>query len=255
MLERMFRTSRLDVLVLKTQRTGEMHRFVTLFHPLKGILRATAYGALKTKGKLRSDTEAFNYIRAYLYLDPVKNSYKITDSECLLAFFGIRKSVERLYIASLCAEIVLRSFGGGESGPEVFALLLDSFKQIDASPEDRLPYISIQFIWRFLGYTGFTLDLNTCGLCRKKLDPALPFYFLKSGAVFVCDSCGKSSRLELAPGVRAYFKHTEGMPLALAVKIAMQTDAMHVLKVVLYACVEGLLNTELITLKTGEGIV
>jgi DNA repair protein RecO (recombination protein O) len=255
MLEPMFRTSRLEALVLKTQRTGEMNRFVTLFHPVKGIIRATAYGALKTKGKLRSDTEAFHYIRAYLYLDTVKNSYKITDSECLLAFSGIRQSVERLYAASLCAEIVLRSFGGGESGAEVFALLLDSFRQIDVSPDERLPYIGIQFIWRFLAYTGFTLDLDTCGLCRKKLDPAAPFYFLKNGAVFVCGSCGRSGRLELAPGVRRYFTHTERLPLEAAVKIGMQTDAMQVLKVVLYTCVQTLLNTELVTLKTGEGIV
>jgi len=255
MLGCMFRTSRLDVLVLKTQRTGEMHRYVTLFHPREGIIRATAYGAFKTKGKLRSDTEAFNYIKAYLYLDPVKNSCKITDTECHEAFSGIRQSIERLYTASLCVEIVLKSFGGGESGAGVFRLILDVLRLIDVCAEDRLPYIAIQFIWRFLALTGFSPDLNTCGLCRKGLNPDRPFYFLKNGAVFVCGNCGKSTRLELSPGVRRYVANTEHLPPAQAVKIGMQTDAMLVFKVVLYACVEALLNAELVTLKTGEGIV
>jgi recombinational DNA repair protein (RecF pathway) len=32
----MFRTQRLDALVLKTQRIGEIHRLVTMFNPVEG---------------------------------------------------------------------------------------------------------------------------------------------------------------------------------------------------------------------------
>jgi DNA repair protein RecO (recombination protein O) len=251
----MFRNQRLDALVLKTQRIGEMHRLVTLFNPVEGIIRATAYGAFKTKGRLRSDTESFNYIKAYLYLEPVKNNYKITDSECLLSFPGLRQSVERLYTASLCAEIVLKSFGGGESKARVFTLILESLKQINQSSEDSLSYISIQFIWRFLDITGFNLDINTCGLCHNTLDSTQPFYFLLNSAFFVCKKCCKSSRLELSPGVRSYFNKTEKLPLSKAIKITMQTETMHSLKIVLYTCIQTLLNTELVSLQTGEGIV
>jgi DNA repair protein RecO (recombination protein O) len=251
----MFRTQRVDALVLKTQRTGEMHRLVTLFNPVEGIIRATAYGAFKTKGRLRSDTESFNYIKAYLYLEPVKNNYKITDTECHLSFPGIRRSVERLYAASLCVEIVLKSFGGGESKARVFSLLLEALKQIDQTAGNMLPYISIQFIWRFLGITGFNPDIETCGLCRNTLDSARPFYFLLNSALFVCERCCKSSRLELSPGVRSYFNKTEKLPLSKAIKITMQAETMRSLKIVLYTCVQTLLNTELMSLKTGEGIL
>jgi len=255
MLLSMFRNQRLDALVLKTQRIGEIHRLVTLFNPKEGIIRATAYGAFKTKGRLRSDTESFNYIKAYLYLEPVKKSYKITETECHLAFFGIRQSVERLFTASLCVEIVLKSFGGGESGARVFSLLLDSFKQINEGTEDLLSYIAIQFIWRFLAVTGFNLDIDTCGLCHNTLNSLQPFYFLLNSALFVCKNCCKSSRIELMPGVRSYFNKTEKLSFGQAAKITMQTDTMRSLKIVLYTCVQALLNTELVSLKTGEGII
>ncbi|MBN1797935.1 MAG: DNA repair protein RecO [Spirochaetales bacterium] len=251
----MFRTSRLDALVLKTQRVGEMHRQVTLFNPVEGIIRATAYGAFKTRGRLRSDTESFNFIKAYLYLEPVKNNYKITDTECHLSFPGIRRSVGKLFTASVCAEIVLKSFGGGESRARVFTLLLDSLKQIDQGAEAALSYITIQFIWRFLAITGFDLDITTCGLCHKTLDSSQAFYFLLNSTLFVCKNCCKSSRLELMPGVRSYFSKTEKLPLAKAVKITMQTETMLSLKIVLYTCVQALLNAELVSLKTGEDIL
>jgi DNA repair protein RecO (recombination protein O) len=251
----MFRTSQLDAIILKTQRLGEMHRNVTLFNPEEGILTATAYGAFKTKTRLRPDTEAFNYIKAYLYFEPVKKSYKITDSECHLTFPAIRQSVAKLFTASLFAEIVLKSFGGGEAKPHIFNLLLDALKHTDQSTEQGLAYLIIQFLWRFLSITGFEPDLDTCALCRHKLSSSEPFYFLLNSALFVCPRCGKSARLELVPGIRYYIIKTEKLSLPEALKIKMEKGATGLLKTVLFNCIQTLLNAELITLKTGEGIL
>ena len=55
--------------------------------------------------------------------------------------------------------------------------------------------------------------------------------------------------------MRSYLHKTDKLPFAGAVNITMQAEAMRSLKIVLYTCVQALLNAELVSLKSGEGIL
>ena len=68
-----------------------------------------------------SSTQPFYRVRAYVYHDPVKKSYKFTDLETIGQCYGISESIEKFYMASLVAEFGSRcprpasSFSSGRS--------------------------------------------------------------------------------------------------------------------------------------------
>ena len=101
----MMRTSTTDAVVLRKIRIGEIHKALTLFSPEKGLLSAIAHGAFKIRSRLRTATEPFHVIRVYLYHDPVRNQYKVTDIDSLNALDGIRRSVERFISYSRIVQI------------------------------------------------------------------------------------------------------------------------------------------------------
>jgi DNA repair protein RecO (recombination protein O) len=134
----MFRHSFSQVIVLHVYNIGEYHRGITLLTPEQGIISAIAHGAKKIKSRFRSVAETFTLARVYLYYDPVKQSYKITDMEAVETFPGIRQSLVRFYTASLWTEIVIKSFGGGGHGPELFELLAQCLRQINMLDESQV---------------------------------------------------------------------------------------------------------------------
>ena len=105
-----------SAVVLKSARMGEIHRSVTLLTPRRGVVWATAHGAGKAASKLKAAAIPFACVTAYLYHDPVRDSFKVTDVEPLDLHGAIRADLGKFFTASLWVEIVLRSHGGGTEG-------------------------------------------------------------------------------------------------------------------------------------------
>ncbi len=154
----MERHSTCEAVVLENQRFGEMHKGVRLFSPERGLLRATAFGAYSRKGSLRGVTDPFVWGKFYIYHDPVKHNVKITDVEVFNMFYGIREDIVRYYTASLWAEIILRSFGGGEASRDLYAMFRECLLLVVDADEARTRLICTQFMLRFLSITGSPVD-------------------------------------------------------------------------------------------------
>ena len=99
----MNRNLKTRALVLKNYRIGDFHKGTVLLTGELGIIHAIAHGAFKGKSRLGNKTEVFNDLIAYLYHNPVKNSYKITDAECKNYFKGMKKDLRKVYAAYLIA--------------------------------------------------------------------------------------------------------------------------------------------------------
>ncbi len=108
----MQRSSTTPAIVLRKARVGEIHKALTLLTPARGLVQAMAYGALKFGSRLATASEPFHLLKAYLYHDPVKDQYKLTDVESLEPHDELRRSVAKFYTASLWAETCLKSYGG-----------------------------------------------------------------------------------------------------------------------------------------------
>ncbi|MBN1836828.1 MAG: DNA repair protein RecO [Spirochaetales bacterium] len=250
----MFRSSVTPAIVLRKTRMGEIHRSLTLLTPGQGLVQAVAHGAYKMNSRLRP-CEPFSIIKAYLYHEPVKNQYKLTDAEVLELLEGVRASVLRYYAASLWAEVALKSFGAGESFGELYRLLHDALLLLDRLPEEREGLLMVQFVMRFLALSGQAPELAHCDSCHAAFAPSQSAFLDRESATLKCARCAPADGLLMPAGARAYLEGTLGLPLAQAARVGLEGEALARLRRIAFHLLEVSLESRLNTLRAGEGIL
>ncbi len=248
----MSRSSTTEVVILRNGRIGEIHKSVWMLSPDLGLISAVAHGAYSQKGKLRGVTNPFSFGRCYLYTDPVKQSVKITDLAVHDFFPGLRENVAKFYTASLWAELVLRTFGGGGESGTLFSLLIESLRALDAAT--GFEPVTVQFLWRYLAVSGLQPDLDECTVCGAPLSRARAWDASHGG--FLCESCAQTGdRDRLNPGAAAYLRHSGALSLSSSLDIRLDAASMTNAKRVLYRIVQDVAETPLNSLRIGGGIL
>jgi DNA repair protein RecO (recombination protein O) len=155
-----------EAVILTNRRVGEIHRLVTMLAKERGLVRAMAHGAYSKRGKLKGTTTPFTYGTCYLYTNPVKEQHKITDFDVAADFAAVKEDIRRFYVASLWAETVLKSYGGGDEygqgTGEVFSLFIRALESLASVPDGQVGLASLQFLWRYLGLNGVRPSLTEC---------------------------------------------------------------------------------------------
>jgi DNA repair protein RecO (recombination protein O) len=251
----MFRTSTTEAIVLRKVRVGEIHKALTLLTPDAGLLSVMAHGAFKIGSRFGTVSEPFTIIRAYLYHDPVKNQYKLTDAECLRALEGIRHSVARFYVASLWAEVVLKSYAAGGSFASLYRLLAEALVLLEGELEAGLTALSVQVLFRFLELSGQRPELEHCALCGTAHEEHSRSYLSREEGAFVCSACATPGSLSLPAGSRRYLLGTLSLPLSQAVRVRLEDEALRSLKEAAYFLVQSGLETGLNAIRSGAGIL
>jgi len=126
-------------------------------------VRAAAYGAASRRGSLRGRVVPFAMGTLRLYR--AGEAVKITEFEVDRYFTAIRESLEAYYHASLWAEIVRKTHGGGAADGDLFDHVIDGFALVDECASDRRPApwsndafplvrLTLQWIWRYAQMLG-----------------------------------------------------------------------------------------------------
>jgi DNA repair protein RecO (recombination protein O) len=251
----MNRNLRDDAVVLRTHPIGEIHKGVVLFTRHHGIIHAIAHGAAKGRGKLRGTTSPFNRGRVYLYYEPVRRSYKITDMEASDYFPGLRQDLVRYYSASLWAEVLLKSHGGGADSERLFRLLHRALAVLDGSDETPARLLSVQFLWRYLEITGYQPELHGCTRCGRMIPDTEGASFSAREGGFICRSCGNPELPVLSAGARRYLAFTATLPLERAARVGLDDASRVQLTRMLYEFVQDVIESPLKTLASGDGIL
>jgi len=251
----MSRNSTTEAVVLRKNRVGEIHKALTLLCRDRGLINAMAHGAFKMKSRLRTTSEPFHLVRVYLYHDPVRDQFKITDMESLAALDGIRTSVQRFYAASLWAEVAIRSYGAGGNCTALYRLLVGALRILETAPESSIAIASCQFLFRFLEILGQRPDLEHCGLCAAEFDGRSTAYLSREEHVLVCRRCASPSALSLPAGAVRYLQSTLPLPLEAALRIGLSRESLQALKNAVYYLVQAVLETSLNSLRSGVGIL
>lgn len=250
-----------DVIVLKNYRIGEHHKGVVMLTRNEGILQAVAYGAYKTKSKLRNTSSPFCASRCDLYYNPVKDSWKIVDMAERHYFPAIRESLERFYAASLWSEIILKSYGGGESGDRLFTLFFRGLSLLESEKSaESVDYISIQFLWRYLWLAGFQPDLKNCCQCNKKTEFSKFVYYNRIERGLICHECagqipkGLDRGVTVTPQGIQYLEYTETLKYPEAAAVTTEAATRRQLLAFLYRQAEDIVETPLNSLKMLRGL-
>ncbi len=232
-----------------------------MFTPGEGLVRAIAHGANTARGKLRGSTVPFCSGRAYLYTNPATQSTKITDMDATEFFSGIRGDLKKFYTASLWAELILKTFASGGATAGLYILFRSALAELNQRPVAAADLVSVQFIWRFLGFSGFRPDLNVCACSGELLSPETSVYYSRTEDGFCAESHVSAEldagepMIQWSSGALAYLRYTTDLSLAEALRAAPPADAVPAIKRVLYMIIQDLVEAPLNTIRTGSGII
>lgn len=243
-----------EAIVLKTHRIGEIHKSVTFLTPSFGIINAIAHGAYKGRSKLGGLTDPFNVSLFYLYYEPVKKTYKITDAEPRKMLDGIRKNLKKLYTASLWAETVMKTFAGGERFEPIFSLLSECLHVLDYCPEEKIDEIIVQFLYRYLSLIGYMPALERCGICSHTFKSGEALY-IDSLGVLACSNCSRSKQTTLSPGAVRYLRHTSKLPVESTLHTSLEAVALSGARTCLLAIVQHIIEQPLKSLASSGGLL
>jgi DNA repair protein RecO (recombination protein O) len=171
----MSRFSAADALVLRLRPSGESNREAFFLTAEAGVTRAFVYGG--PKSKLRSYVSPFHTGRLFLYHDPVRDSYKVTDFDVQKWRAGIRESYERMMAAAAIAETALASDGGGCSWGEALALINTSLDALDGASDGAAERILIHYLWNWADLLGIREEEQLAALsaaARRWLEVVSP---------------------------------------------------------------------------------
>ncbi|MDA3809368.1 MAG: DNA repair protein RecO [Spirochaetaceae bacterium] len=249
----MKRIQRTELIVLKSEKSGENHRLVTIFTENTGVIRALAFGATGSKSKMRATTTAFCLADGELYYDPVKDLWRITHLYGKNLYDGIRENLKKFYSVSFIAEIILKSYSGGDE--RVYQLFSKTVKMIDLSPIERdVEILLVLYLWRYLWMNGVLPDLSECSSCGRDLNRNESIFY-KGDDHFVCSNCRTESRVELNHEVLKYLSITSVLKYEDAMAIDISDSSLKNLKNCLILIVQAFVEYPLKTLKSSKGFL
>lgn len=184
----MGRDQSFKALILRSRQSGESNRLVSLLCAEKGLIEALVYGG--PKSKLRSLAVPWHAGRAWVYYDPVKDWYKLSDFDAALTFPSLRASLAHSIAASLMTELVLRTRASGGDFGAVLDLILASLSALD-SGYGALDE-ALAFIWNFSRLAGTIPHISACARCGEGFSGDA-WYALRDGD-FICPACIDSGR-------------------------------------------------------------
>ncbi len=174
-----------DGLILKSSRTGEQDRLVTLLTRDLGVVRAFAHGASKAKGRSASATETLCY--STFTLSEHKGTYSISEATPVELFFDLRSDIERTTLAQYFCEVAMNLVVEGEEASSALKLMLNSLYLLSKNLRD-MRLIKAVFELRMMTISGFMPDAEACCECGKN-QIHRPLFDINGGVVR-CDGCG-----------------------------------------------------------------
>lgn len=248
----MGRNFRTEGVILKTYRVAEYHKGLVIISPAAGVFHATAFGAYKGKSKLSGVTEPFTAGDFYLYHDPVKDRYKVSEVVPQTYNEALRSDLDRYYTGLFWSELIIKSFGGGSEYARLYSLLSSA---LDFLGRTRcVERANLQFVWRYLDTTGFLPDISICAGCGREVSDGEPLYW--QNGEFVTDECrltteGGPDLLAMTPAAKKYLLHTSRLTPDQTEAVSLSAGELRILKRLLYAIIEDVVGFRLNTMQKG----
>jgi DNA repair protein RecO (recombination protein O) len=186
-----------EAIVLKASDYSESTRLVTLFSPDYGRIRVLAKGIRRLKSRDRGALEPFSRVQATLYLKDPGGLGTFKEGSLLAGATALRDDYDRWLLASLVLEVIDRATLPGEDLGDLYervCAFLDELKTTGRPGEATAAALA----W-MLGWFGFGLNLEACGLCGAQGATA---GFRIDQSCVVCERCAGQSEYyrPLPPG-------------------------------------------------------
>lgn len=173
-----------QAIVLKTLKFKENDVILTLFTRNYGKISAIARGAQRHKSKLMSTSQIFSY-NNYV-LKKQNDMYVVYQSENIKSFYNIATDFDAFSYASFMAKLTEGIIVEGQTNNRLFVLLVRTLFLYSEGVKDP-KFIFDAFILKFLDYTGFRPNVDSCTRCSDS-DYAYALFSVADGGI-VCKKC------------------------------------------------------------------
>jgi DNA repair protein RecO (recombination protein O) len=183
----MTRSRTFTALILRARPLGESNREVYFLTAEEGILRGTVFGG--PKSRLRAHAAPYHQGTLWIYRDPAKDFFKITDFDVQFWRPGLRENYERSMAAAAVAETILASHGGGSEWAKALALASQTLDAMETSEEETTRRLTAQFLWNWADILGYKPDLSQCSSCGRIFAPEETLWYSRRETSAFCASC------------------------------------------------------------------
>jgi len=203
-----------SALTLRVKPSGDSNREAWFLTAEEGLVKATVFGGAKSR--LRSQVAPFHEGKLFIYHDPVKDFRKVSDFDVQSWRPGIRELWERTRTASLLAETILHSQGGGGNWAEALRLAGSVLDVLNGAAAASCTQVAAYFLWQWAQILGLKPDLFRCTRCNCEVNREDVLLFNYRKEALFCEKCAQNtdSLLRIGPGCRLWLIGIEPLPPA-----------------------------------------
>jgi len=201
--------------------------------------------------------------KAYVYLDPVKDFRKLSDFEVIESYPALREDLDRLWSASLVAELLVKTSGGGGDFHVILGLTRSCLAALDSAPPGGSEPALVLFLWRLVEFLGLGPEPRACSSCgrefvfRRSPDEIPPAamagaYSFESDE-FLCPACASRARrsLPLGQGALRWLARSLELSFEEAVALPLLPETLGSLKTLCFALARMAAEAPLTSLEKG----
>lgn len=197
-----------DAINLKSYNLSESDKIIVMYSKDKGLIRGVAKGVKKPKSKLGARMDLL--VANTLMLHKGRNLDTICQAEVLNTFRKTRQDIDKIFYSMYVTEVV-NNFGLEEDpGAEIIYNLLyktlDAISSSDSKVEILLSVIKFQL--KMMIESGFSIELESCLCCHKKVDDETMYLVPQLGGI-VCSECAEKihyNKKQMPYKLRDFFK-------------------------------------------------
>lgn len=198
-----------DAINLKAYPLSESDKIIVMYSKDKGLIRGVAKGIKKPTSKLgaRMDLLVANTVMMH----KGKNLNTICQAESLNTFKKTRTDLDKIFYSMYVTEVV--SNFGLEEDPcsnNVYSLLYKALEAIsDAENKIEILLAVIKFQMKMMVESGFSIELDTCLHCHKKVVQDSMYFVPHMGGI-ICANCALKipyNKKQMPYKLRDFFKN------------------------------------------------
>jgi len=200
-----------EAIVLDRKDYRETSYLLSFFTPDFGKIHAQAKGARRKADKFGTSFLPLSHNTIVFYENPSSGLHIISQADLVENFGAIDKHVEKFTYAAYFLELVSAALPYGEKNQEVFNMVLQFLKLLDA--QRGIDNIAQIFEIKFLNLSGFKPRLDCCVHCSDHIREKSRFSYVLGG--LLCPRCFKADTQarQLMQGTIATINHIEHMEL------------------------------------------
>lgn len=176
-----------EAVVLKTQRSGETSKIVTLYSRKFGKIKVVAKGSRGLKSRFFGSLEPLNHISIVYYFKATREYQFLSQADIIHAYQRLKADLNKYAMATVFCELIDRT-EVDQANPFLFQKLLEALNGLNDT-ENKLINYYFWFLLQFLKINGFKPDFQHCQVCHTG-DPVGSVRFAIDYGRFSCHRCG-----------------------------------------------------------------